>query len=191
MTSMPPEGRRSIRSIWPVMMTGGAPSSASSVSSKSSSSWRASLRLLTSPCQKLSSRFATFRWYPSSATLSGKLLGAQRDRNSRSRSSRVRRRVPARDPLATVLGERLERLVGDGPERHGRDGLLARGHPVDVGERVLERALVVLAERREAVLPGQRRDLEEVRAGAVVERDGPEGQRIEPLGARLVGCGGG
>ena len=37
----------------------------------------------------------------------------------------------------------------------------------------------------------QRRDLEEVGAGAGVEREGAERQRIEPLGARGVGGGGG
>ena len=41
MTSMPPDASRSIRSIEPVMTTGGEPSAGCSASSKSSSSWSA------------------------------------------------------------------------------------------------------------------------------------------------------
>ena len=64
---------------------------------------------------------------------------------------------------------------------------LARGHPAHVAERVPERAPIVDVERRIAMGPWQGRDPEQVRAGAVIERDPAKGQRIETLGARLVG----
>ena len=76
--------------------------------------------------------------------------------------------------------------MGGGPEGERGDGPIGRD-PVDVAERVLERAALVGVELRVAERARQRRDLEEVRPEAAVERDRAEGQRVEAEGAGLVG----
>ena len=151
MTSMPPEGRRSMRSIEPVMTTGGEPSSGSRVSSKSSSS---SERLAEAADLALPEVVEQGRDSPLVALL-GRLVAEVGRHPARPELALEvlagGRRVAARGPLAALLGERLERLVGGRPERERRDRLVGRRHPVDVAERVLERARVVRVERRVAV----------------------------------------
>ena len=54
-------------------------------------------------------------------------------------------------------------------------------------ERELERTCLVRTERGVAEPARRGDDLKKIGAGPRVERDGPEGQRVEPLGARLIG----
>ena len=183
---MPPVGSRSTRSIWPWIVNGGDPSSGSIVRSKSSSSCSAVPIPASSPVQKLSSSVAD----PPGVALLGDLVAEFAGRPLRLEEALEvlprGRRLAAGQPSAPLLREVLERGVGARPERERGHGP-ARRDPVDVVERVLGWAFLVLAELGVAEGARQRQDIEEVRAGAVVERDRAERERVEPAGAGGVG----
>ena len=97
-------------------------------------------------------------------------MGAASPRARRSRRSRV-------NASNACVGRRAERERGRRP--------IGLGDPVDVVERVPERARLVGRQRRVAERRRQRRDLEQVGAHrGVGER--PEGQRVEAGGPRLL-----
>ena len=148
---MPPEGRRSMRSIWPVMMTGGR--------AVLGLQGQLEVELLVERLGQAADLAGPEvveegRDAPLVALLGGLVAEAGRGPVGAERGLEVlagRRRLAARGALAALAGEGLERGVGGRTERERRDRLLARRHPVDVAERVLERARVVHPERRVAV----------------------------------------